>query len=225
MSVPSSVSVPGENKAVFERFSQRVRRNFIQPDVRYTEQLPEQFIPARLPSEIFYNGASVEFHIFRHHDYRNHDPLGRVAKLLHADLARVFFRGWDLSGIDFAYSDFVLADLSGACLEGANLDGVRGNGREIKSALFGTWPVVWTRCPDYGDYVQIGCQRHHLSKWERSDPRWIRALYPDGENTAEDFWDAHGQVILSMVKSSPAEAWGYPSRTGRNSGNGQGGLS
>lgn len=221
MNGPSEIVLPGETDQQKAKAAERHRVNFIQPIVRYTEQLPEQFIPSRLPSEVFHNGASVEFHILRHHDYLHGDANGRVAKLLHADLARVFFAGWNLSGIDFAYSDFALADLTGACLEGANLDGVRGNGKEIKSAVFGRWPVVWTCCPDYGHRIQIGCQAHNIRKWVKADPRWIRALTPDGDD-AEKFWDAHGRTILEIVQNSPAEPWSHASKAGRNAPDGSG---
>jgi len=221
MNGPSEFILPGQTDNQKAKDSGRHRVNYIQPIARYAEQFPEQVIPSRLPSEVYFNGASVEFHILRHHDYRAGGPDGRVAKLLHADLARVFFAAWDLSGIDFAYSDFALADLTGACLEGTNLDGVRGNGKEIKSALFGRWPVVWTCCPDYGPRIQIGCQAHNIRKWEKSDPRWIRALTPDGDD-AEEFWAGHGQMILDMVRSSPAEPWSHASKAGRNAPDGLG---
>lgn len=92
------------------------------------------------------------------------------------------------------------ADLYGADLYGVNLRGVTGNMREIKSAHFDKWPITWT-CDSKGKTtLQIGCQKHDLDLWIKSDPRWIAAL----DDYATEWWAKYRDVVLALVAASPA---------------------
>lgn len=96
--------------------------------------------------------------------------------------------------------------LNDASLDRASLDRARGNMAEIKSMQFDKWPVVWTTAPNGVVTLQIGCQRHALDLWEKSDQRWIKAMDPE----ATEWWAKYRDIVLSLVKSSPAKPWGMP---------------
>lgn len=114
----------------------------------------------------------------------------------------------NLAGADLRYADLVRADLTDANLAGANLNGARGNMREVKSAQFDRWAITWVCAPDGAVTLQIGCQRHPLELWEKSDPRWIAALDP----CATEWWAKYRDVILALVKASPATPYGKASQ-------------
>ena len=120
----------------------------------------------------------------------------RCADLISADLSGADLRGANLSG----------ANLYGADLSGANLYGTIGNMKEIKSLQLDTWPVVWIKDQENKTTLQIGCQRHPLELWEKSDPRWIAAL--DFEATA--WWGKYRDFILNAVEMFPATPYGKP---------------
>ena len=112
------------------------------------------------------------------------------ANLTWADLSRANLRGADLRG----------ANLRGADLRGADLRGVAGNLREVKSAQFDEWPITWTCSADGVTTLQIGCQKHPLDLWIKSDPRWIAAL----DDGATKWWAKYRDVVLALVAASPA---------------------
>ena len=95
-------------------------------------------------------------------------------------------------------------DWSDASMADANMDGTIGNMREIKSAQFDQWPLTWTTTPEGEVTLQIGYQRHNLSLWEKSDPRWINAM----DLKAAEWWAKYRDVVLALVKASPAAPYG-----------------
>lgn len=94
----------------------------------------------------------------------------------------------------------VRANLYEANLRGADLSGVAGNMREVKSAQFDKWPITWTCSADGVTTLQIGCQKHPLDMWIKSDPRWIAAL----DLNATEWWAKYRDVVLALVAASPA---------------------
>jgi uncharacterized protein YjbI with pentapeptide repeats len=116
-----------------------------------------------------------------------------------ANLTRANLTGADLTG---AY--LTGANLAGADLNGADLNGVRGNLREVKTAQFDQWPITWTTSPDGEVTLQIGCQRHPLDLWRKSDPRWIAAM----DSRATAWWGKYRDVVLALVDASPAVPYG-----------------
>ena len=115
-----------------------------------------------------------------------------------ANLARA-----NLVGADLTDADLTGADLANANLTGSYLAGARGNMREVKSAQFDIWPITWTCAPDGVTTLQIGCQRHDLDLWVKSDPRWISVM----DSRAAEWWGRYRDVVLSLVQASPATAW------------------
>ena len=110
-----------------------------------------------------------------------------------------------------ARANLARANLAGAYLADANLAradlaGCSGNGREIMSARLDLWPVTWTTAPDAVVTVQIGCQRHRLALWRKSDPSWIAAM--DGRAT--DWWARMRDPLLALIEASPAAPYGKP---------------
>lgn len=128
----------------------------------------------------------------------------RGANLRDTDLWGANLCGANLGGANLCGANLGGANLGGVNLEGANLEGVRGDMRFVKSSQFDHWPLTWTTDPEGIVTLQIGCQRHPLSLWEKSDPRWIDAMDP----CATDWWTKYRDVILALVNASPAERWG-----------------
>ena len=151
------------------------------------------------------------------------------ANLTGADLTDAYLTGADLTGANLTGADLTDANLTGADLTDANLtganltdayltranlfgtnlvdanlDGVLGNMKEVKSAQFETWPITLTQPPDGEPVLQIGCQRHPLSRWEKSDPRWIAAM----DGGATEWWAKHRDLVLAFAKASPAVPYG-----------------
>ena len=118
----------------------------------------------------------------------------RDANLSDANLSGATLRGADLRG----------ANLNGANLRGANLWGTVGNMREIKSLQLDTWVVSWIMDQENKVTLQIGCQKHPLEKWVKSDPRWIAVL----DFTAADWWGKYRDFILNTVNLFPATPYG-----------------
>ena len=130
----------------------------------------------------------------------------RDANLWNADLRDANLRGADLLGADLRDADLRDANLAGAILSGANLLGANlsganlrdadllgaiGNMREMRSAKFETWSVTII-----AGTMQIGCQRHSLDLWRKSDPRWIAAL----DRNATEWWQKWGDVCLKLAE-------------------------
>ena len=135
-------------------------------------------------------------------DLRGADLRG--AGLARANLGDADLRGAGLARANLGDAYLRGADLRGAYLRGANLAdaylaGVHGNMREVKTAQIDRWPVAWTQ-PEGGEIIlQIGCQRHPLSLWIKSDPRWIAALDPN----ATEWWGRWRDTVLRLVEMAP----------------------
>jgi uncharacterized protein YjbI with pentapeptide repeats len=129
----------------------------------------------------------------------------RAACLRDADLSSADLRYADLSCADLSCADLRGANLSEACLSGTNLSeaclsgtnlcGVIGNMKEIKSAQFDRWQIVWS-----ADILAIGCQQHPIKMWRNADPRWIAAM----DDSATDWWSCYAELVLRIIDSSPA---------------------
>lgn len=90
--------------------------------------------------------------------------------------------------------------LDGASLTGASLNGAYGNMYEVKSAQFDRWAITWTCNAAGTTTLQIGCYKHDLELWRKSDPRWIRAM----DSHATEWWAIYRDLVLAMVDASPA---------------------
>ena len=100
-------------------------------------------------------------------------------------------RDANLRGADLWEANLACANLLGANLADANLAGAIGNMREMRSAQFETWPVTII-----AGTMQIGCQRHSLDLWRKSDPRWIATL----DRNATEWWQKWGDVCLKLAE-------------------------
>ena len=116
-----------------------------------------------------------------------------------ADLRRADLRWANLSGANLRAANLSEADLSEANLSEANLWGCIGNGREVVSAQLPRWPVTAATTPD-GVVMQIGCQRHDLDLWIKSDPRWIATLDPE----APEWWAQWRDTCLALAAAAVA---------------------
>jgi hypothetical protein len=128
------------------------------------------------------------------------------ASLAGASLNRAFLECASLNGASLNGASLAGASLGGASLDGAWLEGTIGNMREVKTAQFDTWAVTWTTAPDGTVTLQIGCQKHPLDLWIKSDPRWIAAL----GWRATEWWAQYCDPVLALVQASPAKPWGEP---------------
>jgi hypothetical protein len=104
---------------------------------------------------------------------------------------RANLTGADLTGADLTYTNLTGANLTGADLTGADLTGAVGNGKELRSAQFDTWPLTWTN-----DTLAIGCQQHAIAHWEVFDDERIR----DMGVGALAFWRRNKSFILELVR-------------------------
>ena len=126
------------------------------------------------------------------------------ANLYGADLYGANLYGANLTGAHLSRANLTDADLSDANLYGANLSGVCGNMREVKTAHFSKWAIAWTQAADGKVILQIGCQRHLIELWEKGDSRWIATL----DSEAPAWWAENRDLVLSLVKASPAAPHG-----------------
>ena len=126
------------------------------------------------------------------------------ANLRGADLCGANLCDADLNGANLSDANLSGANLSGATLNGANLWGTVGNMREIKSLQLDTWVVSWIMDQENKVTLQIGCQKHPLEMWVKSDPRWIATLDPK----AADWWGKYRDFILNTVNLFPATPYG-----------------
>ena len=135
------------------------------------------------------------------------------ANLTRADLARAYLAGANLTRANLARANLAdaylaRANLADACLADACLWGTSGNMVEVRSMQVDLWAVTWTTSFDGEVIVQIGCQRHPLRLWEKSDPRWIAAM--DGRAT--EWWAKWREPLLAIVKANPAVPFGQAVR-------------
>jgi uncharacterized protein YjbI with pentapeptide repeats len=117
------------------------------------------------------------------------------ANLRCANLRCANLSGANLSGANLSGADLRCASLRCANLRGANLRHAVGNMREIRSAHFETWPVVWS-----SDILAIGCQQHSIEKWRNADPGWIAAM----DLNATYWWSRYGASVLQLIDASAA---------------------
>ena len=130
------------------------------------------------------------------------------ADLTRADLARANLAGANLTRANLAGACLTRANLAGACLADACLWGTSGNMVEVRSMQVDRWAVTWTTSFDGEVIVQIGCQRHPLRLWEKSDPRWIAAM----DSRATEWWAKWREPLLAIVKANPAVPFGQAVR-------------
>ena len=126
------------------------------------------------------------------------------AYLSDANLTRADLNDANLTRADLSDANLTRADLMGVNLSNANLNGATGNMGEIKSAHFDRWPLTWTQSPKGITTLQIGCQKHDLELWRKSDPRWIDSL----DDKATEWWSKYRVAVLTMVDASPATPYG-----------------
>ena len=193
----------------------------------------------RVPEEITHKGVKLSEALVAHKRWLNDEPggeqlvwadadLGRAnlfranlvgAYLGHANLAGASLGRTNLANANLANANLANAylshayladaDLTGANLADAYLADTTGNMREIKSAQFDTWPIAWTQSLDGQTTLQIGCERHDVELWRRSDPRWIDAM----DQRATKWWAKYRDVVLALVDASPAVPYGQGSDT------------
>lgn len=120
----------------------------------------------------------------------------RGANLWHANL-----QGANLRGANLWYANLQGANLQGANLQDANLQDANlrcavGNGREVKSAQFDSWPVVWTE-----DVLAIGCKQFTLDEWRNMTADDIEKL----DTAAFDFYTKYHQLIVQLIAINEGE--------------------
>jgi hypothetical protein len=146
-------------------------------------------------------GANMRFANMRNADMRDADMRGanlRFSNMQNADMRDADMRGANLQGANMRF-----ANMQGADMQNANMQNAVGNMREIKSMQIDTWAVTYT-----SDMLQIGCQRHSIELWRKSDPRWIAAM----DTKASAWWAKFGPIVLGLIDASPATATGKETR-------------
>ena len=166
----------------------------------------------RDPKDILHKGVRLSDALEAHGRWLRGEADAERMDWSYADMAgaimtRVNLAGADMAGADMAGAIMTRVNLTDAKMAGVNMCGTIGNMREIKSAQFDKWPITWTTAPDGEVTLQIGCQQHSLPLWEKSDPRWIEAM----DDCAAEWWAKYRDVVLALVKSSPATPYGKES--------------
>jgi uncharacterized protein YjbI with pentapeptide repeats len=88
------------------------------------------------------------------------------ANLLDANLLDADLQGADLRGANLQGANLLDADLRGANLRGANLRGVNLRGTVLENRALLTFQYNKHTAYYFGDgMLQIGCEKHELSKW------------------------------------------------------------
>ena len=80
------------------------------------------------------------------------------------------------------------ADLSGANLREADLRHCIGNMREIKSAQWDTYAVVWT-----DSVLAIGCQQHPIKFWQSVTDEQLADMASDGV----EWWKRNRRILVA----------------------------
>lgn len=127
------------------------------------------------------------------------------ANLAGSDLWRSSLLDADLTGADLTGTCLDGADLRGAVLRGANLhntkfDSCVGNGREIKTIQTDMWMVTYTV-----DAMQIGCEKHPISKWWVFSERQIHYM----DHQALVWWRRWKPILEKIIYESPASPTGH----------------
>jgi hypothetical protein len=148
------------------------------------------------------SGANLSYTDLTDADLRG--AILTCADLWRANLWRANLRCADLSGANLSGANLTDADLTDARLTGADLWGCIGNMREVKSMQIERWPVTYT-----ADTLQIGCQRHPISKWRKwntdAGRRWIKQM----DDEALEWADKHLALVLQIIDASPATPTGH----------------
>ncbi len=115
-----------------------------------------------------------------------------------ADLSGAYLSGSDLRWCDLRWCDLFGYNLCGCDLRGADLR-CTGNMREIKTLQIERWEIGYT-----SDTLQIGCERHAVSKWRKWDTpagrKWIAKMDLEASRWAERLLP----LVLQIIDASPA---------------------
>lgn len=114
-----------------------------------------------------------------------------------ANLWGAYLRGADLRGADLRDASLRDANLWGADLGGADLRGAHGINDWVKCLQVDQYPITYT-----DTVLQIGCERHLISKWAEFDDK--RILEMDGK-AALKFWRKYKDWIFQTIELSPAK--------------------
>ncbi len=122
----------------------------------------------------------------------------RACNLSGSDLSGSNLSGSNLSGSNLSECDLSECFLNGCDLSGSNLR-CTGNMKEIKTLQIERWGIGYT-----SDTLQIGCQRHAISKWRKWDTpagrKWIAKMDRHAAEWAERLLPA----VLQIIDASPA---------------------
>ncbi len=170
------------------------------------------------PANIIHNGITLAEHLRLHEMWLRGEYGGVRADLSDADLTRSDLTGADLSdadltrsdltGSDLTGADLTGSDLTGASLTGANLSGANlscfGNMHEVKTLQIERWQIGYT-----ADALQIGCQRHPISKWRKWNTEAGRVWIAKMDDTAPEWAERLLPLILAIIDASPATPTGH----------------
>jgi hypothetical protein len=133
----------------------------------------------------------------------------RCADLSYAKLGCANLRCADLQYANLSYAYLHCADLRYANLHCANLHYAdlsyadllaTGNMVNIKSVQADIWHVAYTH-----DILQIGCQRHPITKWWAFEDKEIERM----DSRALAWWAVWKPILQAMIAASPAEPTGF----------------
>ena len=112
------------------------------------------------------------------------------ANLLMANLRGVNLQGANLRGVNLQGANLLMANLRGVNLQGANLQGadlptdvIRIDGMR--------WDVTISQ-----DWMTIGCQHHHIDKWNKFTDGEISKMDDDD---ALEFWQANKHKLITIA--------------------------
>ena len=128
----------------------------------------------------------------------------RGADLIGADLIGANLIRANLYRADLSEADLYRSNLSGANLYRANLSGADlrcfGDMKYIHTMQFDRWTIGYT-----SDTLQIGCQRHHISKWRKwgtpAGKKWIAQM----DVGALDWAEKNMGLVFAIIDANPAE--------------------
>ena len=158
----------------------------------------------RKPEDITHNGQTLAEILRLHGMWLRGEAGGARANLTYANLTYANLTGADLTGANLTRANLTDADLTGANLTDANLTdarmwGTAGNMREVRSVQIDTWPVTYT-----SDTMQIGCQRHQISKWRKWNTEAGRKWVAQMDGKALEWADRNLALILQIIDANPA---------------------
>jgi len=119
------------------------------------------------------------------------------ASLNRASLDGANLYGANLDGANLDGASLNRASLYGASLNRANLNMANGVNDYVKCIQIDTYPITYT-----ADVLQIGCQRHGLTKWANFSDAEIRAM--DGVK-ALAWWKKYSAWIFATIEFCPAK--------------------